>query len=77
MHSVNFVKNVRIFIGSEEIWKNVYKYILILLYLSILLHLYSLSIHILFFYFYGMHPVVYLLDNMYLSISESIQQLLQ
>jgi hypothetical protein len=29
------------------------------------------------FYFYGMHPVVYLLDNIYLSIGQSAQQLLQ
>jgi hypothetical protein len=28
-------------------------------------------------YFYGMHPVVYLLDNIYLSIGQSTQQLLQ
>jgi hypothetical protein len=27
--------------------------------------------------FYGMHPVVYLLDNIYLSIGQSTQQLLQ
>jgi hypothetical protein len=28
-------------------------------------------------YFYDMHPVVYLLDNIYLSVGQSIQQLLQ
>jgi hypothetical protein len=27
--------------------------------------------------FYGMHPVVYLLDNIYLSIDQTTQQLLQ
>jgi hypothetical protein len=27
--------------------------------------------------FHGMHPVVYLLDNIYLSIGQSTQQLLQ
>jgi hypothetical protein len=35
------------------------------------------SLYSIYFCFYGMHPVVYLLDNIYLPIRQSTQQLLQ